>query len=306
MKTIALVSTCGRAGRTSLTAILASLLARRGHRVLALECDPQNLLALHLGLSTFPTYGLATHYHDALAWADTAMQNSDNVTFVPFGHMPCHELFAFEAMLALHPFWLAQQLTAIDNAQDMLVLIDTARMPSVYAEQAIRAADYVVVLLQADGEFFATLSHAKHWIQAQGDKPHGYLINAFDTSRPLQHDVLAAMLGQLGKQLSPYLIHRDESIPAAFAKLSFVADNFPQSLAVHDLQGQCDWLLTQLGIAPIPVTPLSTAETSAPPAVSTNQETETDFVIPDATPAASACSAPPHTSADPIGSKTIP
>lgn len=249
MKTIALVSACGRAGRTSLTAILASMLVRRGYDTLAVECDPQNLLALHLGLSTPPVRGLSSEPSDTSTWADTAWQNSDGVAFVPFGQIDFDALVAFEHTLATQPDWLRGRLAMLATTDEMLVLVDAARLPSVYAAQAIRAADYVLVLLQAEGEFFATLGHADGWV-AQGGQAHGYLVNAFDTGRTLQHDVLSALLETLGPRLAPYLIHRDESIPAAFAKLSFVFDLFPQSLAVHDLQGACDWLLRELGVAP--------------------------------------------------------
>ncbi len=208
MKTIALVSACGRSGRTSLTAILAALFARRGYETLAIECDPQNLLALHLGLPTSPVRGLSTKSGEAGVWADSALQNSDGVTFVPFGQTSYDELIEFEHTLAAQPAWLADRLAMLENAADMLVLVDAARLPSVHAAQAIRAADYVLVVLQAEGEFFATLGQMDAWLNA-GNTPHGYMVNAFDTSRTLQHDVLSALLDELDTRLAPYLIHRD-------------------------------------------------------------------------------------------------
>ena len=54
MPTIAVVSPCGGAGRSTLTACLATLAARSGVWGLAVECDPQNLLALHFGADSAP------------------------------------------------------------------------------------------------------------------------------------------------------------------------------------------------------------------------------------------------------------
>jgi cellulose biosynthesis protein BcsQ len=50
MNTVAIVSTTGGAGRSTLTAELASLLAQRKHPALALECDPANVLGFHFGM----------------------------------------------------------------------------------------------------------------------------------------------------------------------------------------------------------------------------------------------------------------
>ena len=59
MKTIAVVSTAGGTGRTTLSAALAVLLARRGRPVVALDFDPQNMLGAHLGLDCLAPAGLA-------------------------------------------------------------------------------------------------------------------------------------------------------------------------------------------------------------------------------------------------------
>ena len=59
MPSIALVSPCGGSGRSTLTASLATLAARSGVWGLAVEMDPQNLLALHFGADSAPAEGLS-------------------------------------------------------------------------------------------------------------------------------------------------------------------------------------------------------------------------------------------------------
>lgn len=58
MKTIALISTVGGAGRTTLAAMLATLLARRARAVVALDFDPENMLGAYLGLDTLAPNGI--------------------------------------------------------------------------------------------------------------------------------------------------------------------------------------------------------------------------------------------------------
>lgn len=71
MKTVAIVSPVGGAGRTTLTAELASLMSARGHRTLAVECDPRNVLAMHFGLREPARAGLASYLNGASAPPET-------------------------------------------------------------------------------------------------------------------------------------------------------------------------------------------------------------------------------------------
>jgi CO dehydrogenase nickel-insertion accessory protein CooC1 len=59
MKVITVVSAKGGVGKTTLAANLASVLAARGRRVIALDLDPQNALRLHFGIPLDSIDGLA-------------------------------------------------------------------------------------------------------------------------------------------------------------------------------------------------------------------------------------------------------
>lgn len=141
MKTIAVTSTTGGAGRTTLCAALAVLLARRGRPVVAVDFDPQNLLGASLGLDTLAETGLAqTLLGDDSPWHAQTWRSADGVLFVPYGHVDAAGMAACEATLAADPQWLARALGEIALPATGVLLIDTARCPSQHAEHAIRCA----------------------------------------------------------------------------------------------------------------------------------------------------------------------
>lgn len=51
MTLLAFASPKGGVGKTTVAAHVAALLAQRGHKVIAIDLDPQNALRLHLGVS---------------------------------------------------------------------------------------------------------------------------------------------------------------------------------------------------------------------------------------------------------------
>ncbi len=244
MLRVALVSANGGAGRTSLVAALAGLLGKRGQRVLAVDFDPANMLALHLGLSPDESDGLARHDHEPGAWASAAFRNSDGVDFLPFGRVDDAGLWRLEQRLQAEPAWLAQHLDQAGLPAQALVLIDTPRLPSVYARQAIAAADVVLVVERPDLADYASLSQLRQVLAGKQAQTF-YLLNHVDPTRDLQNDVLAMIRNALGDRLSPFPIHRDEAIAEAFASDLSLVEYAPHSQAAHDIQGLASWLLGQ-------------------------------------------------------------
>lgn len=117
---VALCSTCGGVGRTTVTAELSSALGRKGRRVLAIDLDPQNMLGLHLGINLLSD-GLATSSGDT--WMETSWRTSDGVDFVPFGNPSADVAWQLEVELKRDPGWLSQRLPGLISPTRALCLL---------------------------------------------------------------------------------------------------------------------------------------------------------------------------------------
>lgn len=246
MYVICLASLNGGVGRTTLVAQLASLLAKRGQPILALDADPQNQLAAHLGLTAANTDTPGWSWQAAGApdrdWSAIGQRNSDGVTFIPFGTLNSAQRNALDNHLRTDTDYLSRQLGVLDLTSETIVLIDAARMPSATAEQAIHVANLVLWVVVADPS--CLFSWKRNSKQANAEARRGYLlINRFDATRPLQADMLE--LFQSTQTTIPYLVHRDEAMPASFAADLCLADYAPDCQAIHDLHGVAYWLQQQ-------------------------------------------------------------
>jgi cellulose synthase operon protein YhjQ len=242
MRTIAIVSASGGAGRTTFTAELASLLAARGHRTLALECDPRNVLALHFGLRESAREGLVSHFAGhAEAWANAALQSDDGVLVLPWGSETTDAETDASTALEAQPHWLRDLLSRVDLRPGALALIDCAAWPSPHARQAIDAADLVLAIVTPDASACATLPRLVAAL-ARGGKRSAFVANHIVPARPLHTDIVALLRARLGAAMLPYVVHADTGVPAALAAGASFCLGSPDSQAAHDLNGIAAWL----------------------------------------------------------------
>ena len=243
MPSLAVISLAGGVGRTTLTAALATLAARQGQSSLAVDWDPQNLLALHFGLEQPPAQGLAANDANGRPWQDSALRSAEGALVLPFGRLNLEQLRDWYPQMARQRGWLAERLAQIDRPDPTSVavwtFIDTPRSPSLLTEQAMLAADAVLLVLRADPGAVALLPEALAMAAA---KPLVALLNGFDASRPLQQGVRSALQARLGSRLAPHVVHRDEAVPEAFARQVALSDAAPHAQATHDLHGLLRWL----------------------------------------------------------------
>ncbi|KWE62724.1 cellulose biosynthesis protein BcsQ [Burkholderia sp. MSMB2157WGS] len=243
MKTIAVTSTTGGAGRTTLAAALAVLLARRGRPVVAVEFDAQNLMGATLGLDTLAEHGLA---HGLLGgaepWHAHTWRNADGVLFVPYGQVDAAGAAACDARLAADPAWLSRALDEIALPADGVVLVDTARYPSPQAGQAIRCADLTLVVVPPEPAACATTAARLGALRAgRGDLQ--IVVNRLNPARDMQRDALAMLRAVAGPaSMLEQRIHVDAAVPEALARGSWIFDDAPYSQASHDLNGVANWV----------------------------------------------------------------
>ena len=241
---IAIISAAGGVGRSSLTANLSILLAQREISVLALELDPQNRLSTLLGNETPSLGGLLPDFLAGQSFGKGALLDSDDVAYLPFGQSDEAGLEVFEQHLRAEPEWLKQCIAQVDYPSGAFLLMDTPRLPSVYARQAMLAADLVLAVLAPDTNPLTLLPAVETAFKACSPACGlTYVMNGLDSTRTLQNELLADIRLTLQAQLSPYPVHRDEAIPRAFASQANLYDASPDSLAAHDLNGLLNWLL---------------------------------------------------------------
>jgi cellulose synthase operon protein YhjQ len=244
MPRIAIVSATGGCGRTTLAATLASISTRMGSEAIALDWDPANVLPMHLGAGEPPDDGLArqaTRGREAVA-----LQAADGTLALPYGTIEGPALLDMERRLTSEPDWLRARLDELDLPSDGWVFIDTPRWPSVHARQAVRAADAVMVLMQADTP---AIDFAVPLLRQMAGRRALAVVNLYDPARDLQADVFASLHERLGDALCQQAIHRDAAIPEALARRSSVLDAAPHSQVVHDLQALMQWLCARFELA---------------------------------------------------------
>jgi chromosome partitioning protein len=150
---IACVSGKGGVGKTTTAINLAAALAERGHRVLAVDCDPQSNLTSGLGSNP---YALGASLGDVLSGRVPAGQAIIATQWENLHLLPATpDLTAVEAELAsgLHRETLLREtLTAAGILADYdFIFYDTPPSFGFHTLNALAATDYVIIPLQMSG-----------------------------------------------------------------------------------------------------------------------------------------------------------
>ncbi|MDM0003186.1 cellulose biosynthesis protein BcsQ [Variovorax sp. J22G73] len=255
MVVVPVISSKGGVGKTTVTANLCTALAQRGRQVLAIDLDPQNALRFHIASEPQACdTGLVEAATGLMPWARAIRAAHGGVMLLPFGDVDDERQIAFEQQLARNPHWLGETLARFGLPQDMLVVLDTPPGPSVYLQQALRAASFSVVAVLADAGSFATLPIVERMLDKY-TRPRadyigtGYVVNQVDPGKRLNHDVFEV----LRKQLRPDLLgvlHLDQAVPEALASAVPVQRYAPMSQATQDIASCADRLLERIAAGP--------------------------------------------------------
>lgn len=240
MKILTIASAKGGVGKTTVTENLAMALARQtGRTVLAVDLDPQNALALHLGLGPQELRGLSRASLSGQNWRDACFERQPGLYLLPFGAVTEHDLAALEAQIAAHPRWLLDHLQALQLPDDALVLLDTPPGPSAYGRQALGIAHWVMVVMLADAASYATLPLMQRLVQTHCAPRTDfvdtfYLLNQVNSARQLSQDILRVLREAVGPRFAG-VIHADEAVPESLALGMSVLDHGAHSQASHDI-----------------------------------------------------------------------
>ncbi len=250
MKIIAFVSAKGGTGRTTLAANLGVILARAGHRVLALDCDPQNALGTHLGMPPGLRVGIAEGSSSNEIIEYLAAQRGV-VPYIPFGTRDRDELQQAEGTLLADSGWLLRRVLEIVPSGTELVLVDTPAGERVWTEHVLKMAHAIVGVHLPDAACFATLPVMAVMLErrCQGCEltpAVWHVLNQMEPHSELARDAEFLLRQHLGERLVPCSVPRDPVIGEAWAQQLPVALHSPMTGAVAALRELSERLLTPL------------------------------------------------------------
>lgn len=246
MNVLAVVSAKGGVGKTTLTANLGAALGK-GRRVVCLDLDPQNALRLHLGVAMDEHDGISRCTLEDRRWNTAIFQSPGSPEVLPFGTITENDRDAFEVHLAEHNNWLDRGLEHIQSASTDMAILDTPPGPSLYLQQALRVANYVLIVLHADAASYATVPAMESLVQRycadRSDfKGSAYVLNNVNTEKALSRDIVEILRANLGGRLTPMVIHQDEAVRESLASDQLLADYDPHCVATYDVASCADWV----------------------------------------------------------------
>ncbi len=253
MVVLAVVSAKGGVGKTTVTANLAMALS--GDRnVVTVDLDPQNALRLHLGVSAGEIEGVGRATLEGHAWSSCLFRGGSGPYVLPYGNLNEGDRDAFEVHLSSNPDWLAKGLASLGLGDKDLVVIDTPPGPSLYQQQVLRIAHFVLVVIHGDPASYATLPAmesilAKYCNHRADFVGAAYLLNNIPPGSALARDVVKVVRSDLGERLVPTVIHQDEAVKEALAFHQLVLQYAPHSEASRDIGKAAAWISTKLAPA---------------------------------------------------------
>jgi cellulose synthase operon protein YhjQ len=253
MPLIAFVSPKGGVGKTTLAANTAHEFARRGHRVVALDLDPQNALGMHFGADPYERAGFITNLKSApdprRAWQTTLQRSPSGIALLPHGHATFAQSFAISSDLAEKPGLLLEPLRDILQDPEVVMIVDTPPGPSVAASILTGLIDFMVVVLLADAASVVQLpkidSHGLYRAVSGTPFPAeriGFIVNQIDMRSRLSRAAADAAERHLAGRLLGR-VYRDEHVPEALARQTSVMGYAPGSKAAQDIDAIVDKII---------------------------------------------------------------
>ncbi len=230
-----------------------------GHtrKVVAVDLDPQNALRLHLGVDVAQIDGTGRATLQGRPWHSTLLPGrSGGPAVLPYGNLNETDRDAFEVYLSSHPEWLSTGLRGLPSGAADLVVVDTPPGPSLYQQQALRAANFVLVVIHADPASYATLPAMetildRYCTGRENFAGAAYLLNNVNSGSALSRDVVRSVRAGLGDRVVPFVIHQDEAVREALAFDQSVLQYAPHGEAARDILQVTQWLAQRLApVAP--------------------------------------------------------
>lgn len=236
---IAIVSSAGGAGRSTVAAHLATQLARGDHPVAVLELDAQNSVGALLGLTAASAKGVLTQGDAPGGWQPLVCNTHANVPLLPAGPASAAQAAAFGEWLQRDPAALRRQLDTLGLPEGTRVLIDTARLPNVVTQAAMAAADLVLGIVPVTTTGYVTQPD----LMAAGGTRCQMVANLAAANSALGNDLMQMIQARGGDAIVPVRIHRDDAVGAAAASGTALLEHAEGSQAALDIVHLAAWVL---------------------------------------------------------------
>lgn len=238
MKLIAIMSSKGGVGKTTVAASLSRALADAGHPVLAIDLDPQNCLRLHFGHPPAALEGISRAALTATPWQTMVFATPAGVRLLPFGAINEPDQRLFQGALEDDPDWLLRNLVSLGLAPDCFVIMDTPPGASVFLRHALRHAHLALAVILPDAASYASIPKTEELCALYGaDNDHlsgpRYVINQSDQTRQFHRDV-ADVVEAIFSTLPVDHIHQDQAVSEALGCQKTVQQQAPHSQATSD------------------------------------------------------------------------
>ena len=244
MKIVTFSGLRGGVGTTTLVANVASALVRAGRRVCAVDLDPRNALALHVGASPDELWGHSGSSlfgpHDV---ASIQARYGAPFPIVPFGRVSTEGLLVAEMRLQTDLKSLADSMDSFVPEDSEIVLLDTPGIHSIWTQAALQFCDLLVGVASPCAGTFAAIPAWRRILEDGGvaeSTAVRYVLNAHDPGLALSSDVRRTMRGNLGEEFSPVAVHYDEVVREKLGSQQLVDGVTCQ--AAQDIANVATWL----------------------------------------------------------------
>lgn len=251
MALIVMNSPKGGVGKTTLTAHIAAILAKRGYPVLAIDLDPQNSLRLHLGLSIRDESGFANVLDQQPRWQSSVVDTPAGVHLLPYGVSESRRVLEADMALLNRPDLLTAPVRDMLKDPTRFVLVDTAPGFSSALAALTPLTDLLVVVLLADVASAALIPpivsgqiYGRGTISARSVDRIVVLLNQVDLDAPVSAAVLDSARNAFGPRLLGAVCW-DSALAEALAHRRLLTD--ATDGAAEDLQLLVDSLIVRAG-----------------------------------------------------------
>ncbi|EJL99388.1 cellulose synthase operon protein YhjQ [Pseudomonas sp. GM102] len=234
-KVIAIVSANGGVGKSTVAAGLAKTLRRPGGRTIAIDLDPQNALSSHLGI-TRQVPGLIQLKEQGADWDAHRLPGFRDSECLPFGTGEMNDRRLLRQMMLEDSDWLNQHLASMNLSENDTVILDTPSGATIYSQQALDAADLVLVMTVADAASYLALDTMTQWLETTRRRAqrHRYVLNQRDDSRSFSRDMSVLFVRRLGADLIG-TIRLDHQFNESLAYGRDLFQYAPESIGCQDI-----------------------------------------------------------------------
>jgi len=238
--TLSLQGVRGGVGVTTMVVALGHALHAQGERVLLVECSPDHLLGLHLGLPMAETLGWARAWLDDADWRDAAFESMPGLALLPYGELVHAEVDAVEERLRQAPRLWSERLPLL-AAQFDWILFDLPQRLEAHVAAVNQHANCAIPLQ------LATVDPGCHvLLQRRAHDARRLLCNRYDPAIVVQRDLMQLWIDG-GPPLVPQPLHEDANVAAALARKRPLGADPDGAQAVADVASLAVWCLAERG-----------------------------------------------------------